>query len=237
MRIGRVLRSLAAPLILVALAPAPGWSLSIGQQDTFEDGTTAGWLVALLGAPSSSPPVNVPDGGPAGAGDNFLLLTSRGGSRAGSRLTAINVTQWAGDFVAAGISGIAMDLRNLGLTDLSLRLLFADPTTGPPQNLAFSTIAFLLPAGGGWTPALFPIGPGDLTVGVGSVTAALHNTIELRLYHSLAAAFPGDPIVASLGVDNITATTPEPASAVLLGSGLVALYSWQKTRRARRARP
>jgi hypothetical protein len=215
---GRGISRLAAvPLFLLILAPSPAWALSVGQRDTFEDGTTQSWIVGLLGAPHPA----------------------IGGGGAGSRLAVVNGVQWAGDFVAAGISGIRMDLNNLGTTDLSLRLLVADPSVGPPANVAFSTAALLLPAGGGWTEAYFPIGPADLTAELGSVTAALHNATQFRLYHGAALDFPGEPIVAALGVDNVTAVdnitpTPEPATAVLLGSGLLAL-SW-RARRSRRAR-
>jgi hypothetical protein len=235
-RVSRLAVSRLGVLVLaLAWAPSPAWALSIGQHDTFEDGTTQGWVVGLLGVPSPRPPVNRDTGGPAGAGDRFLFLTALGGAGAGSRLAAINVSQWTGDFIAAGISGIAMDLRNLGPSDLSLRLSFADPSGGPPANWAVSTTAFFLPAGGAWVAAFFPIGPADLTALDGSVTAALQGTTELRLFHSTSAAFPGDPIAASLGVDNITAT-PEPTSAALLGSSLLVLYSWHRTRRARRGR-
>jgi hypothetical protein len=47
----------------------------------------------------------------------------------------MNATQWAGDYLAAGIDGIAMDLRNLGTTDLTVRLLLEDPMGAPPANL------------------------------------------------------------------------------------------------------
>ena len=85
----------------------------IGQVDNFEDGTTQGWVVGLLGAPSPAPPQNIPNGGPLGAGDNYLQLTSVGGSGAGNRLVVINLAQWAGNYTAAGVTFIGMDLRNL----------------------------------------------------------------------------------------------------------------------------
>jgi len=223
-----VLWGLVGPLLLIGLLPSAGWSLSIGQRDTFEDGTAQNWIAVLGGAS----PVNVPSGGPAGAGDHYLLLTSVGGVGPGNRLTIINMSQWTGDFIAAGVSGIRMDLNNLGQTDLSLRLLFADPMGGPPTNQAFSAKAFKLPGDSGWTTAYFPIDPADLLAspGLGTVPAALHHTTGLLLFSSTGPAFPGDAIVATLGVDNITAT-PEPASAALLGSGLLALYTFTRIRR------
>ncbi|HJR05549.1 MAG TPA: hypothetical protein VKA83_28140 [Methylomirabilota bacterium] len=214
----------AVLLLLLGLSPALAWGLSIGQQDTFQDGTTNGWGVSLLDMSSPTPPVNVPGGGPGGATDSFLKITSVTGVGPGNLLSAINIRQWSGDYIAAGISGIRMDLNNVGSTGLSLRVLLSDATGAAAANAAFSTIPVLLPAGSGWVTELFSIAPGDLTPGVGSVTAALHNTVQLQLYHAVGATSAADSVTGTLGVDNITAT-PGPSSALLLGSGLLALYS------------
>ncbi len=214
----------AVPFVfLLASASSAVYALAAGQIDTFEDGTTQGWVVALFGAEHPDPPVNTPTGGPAGADDNFLQLTAVGGSGAGNRLAVINLTQWTGDFLAANITGIRMDCMNTGSTDLSLRLYFADPQGGPPENSALSTLALSLPAGGGWVSLDFPIGISDLTAGEGTVSAALTGATEMRLYHSPTAEFPGPPIVASLGVDNILAI-PEPSAIILLGLGGMLLF-------------
>jgi hypothetical protein len=215
-------------IFLFALLPTtPASALAIGQQDTFEDGTTQGWLTGLLGAPTPFPPENFPTGGPDGAGDAYLQLTSSGTQLSGGRMTAINVSQWTGDYIAAGIGAIRMDLINLGNTDLSLRLLFANPQAAPPTALAISTDAFLLPAGSGWTTVYFSIAPEDLTALLGSPVAALPGATEFRLFHSPTPNFPPDPAAAQLGVDNILAradaVVPEPASALLFGA---ALCSW-----------
>jgi hypothetical protein len=76
---------------------------------------------------------------------------------------------------------------------------------------------------------VFPIGPGDLTAGAGSTVNALATATELRIFHSTTAMFPGEAIVASLGVDNITAQAiPESSSVLTLGliAGLVGLVTW-----------
>ena len=94
-------------------------------------------------------------------------------------------------------------------------MLFEDPTIGPPNNEAVSSSAISLPAASGWTHVVFPITPGDVTAVLGSVDAALSNATTIRIFHATTAAFPGDPIVAQLGVDNIRAV-PEPSVAMLL---------------------
>ncbi|MEJ7616476.1 MAG: hypothetical protein WKF30_05790 [Pyrinomonadaceae bacterium] len=200
----------------LVLPPSAAADVVVGQVSDFEDGTTQGWVVNILGIGAHpAPPANVL-GGPAGADDNYLRLTSFGGGGAGSRLVAINLSPlWTGNYIAAGVNAIGMDLTNLGTTDLYLRLLFEDPTMGPPTNIAFSTDPIFLPAGSGWTPATFLVGPGFLTAGLGTVNAALTNTTAIRIYHSPTAGFPGPASAAVLGVDNITAAAvPEPASLV-----------------------
>jgi len=214
---------LAQLFLVVAFAAQPAAAVTLGQIDTFEDGTTQGWVVGVGGLGSSpTPPTNAPSNGPAGPDDGFLLLTAIGGEQPGGRLSVLNLSQWAGDYAAAGVTAITMDVLNLGSTDLSLRLLFEDPVAGPPSNVAASTLGISLPAGGGWTSVVFPIAPGDLTALMGTVENALGGATVMRLFHASATAFPGDPIVAQLGVDNVRAV-PEPSATLLLACGLAAL--------------
>src|SRR5258708_12696293 len=62
-------------LLMIGLSPGFAWGLSIGQKDTFQDGTTNGWGVSLLDISSPTPPVNMAGGGPAGAAPTFLKTT------------------------------------------------------------------------------------------------------------------------------------------------------------------
>ena len=232
MRLSKRLILLTSLALFLTGAP-PAFAVVIGQVDDFEDGTTQGWIVGLLGAAHPAPPMNVPTGGPAGVDDNYLLLTAVGGGAAGSRLTVLNPSAWAGDYTADGILVIAMDLKNFGGSDLNIRLWLEDPTNGPPVDIAFSG-AVSLPSGGDWTHVEFAIDPMSLTAFQGDVNTLLSNVTTLRIYHSPDPTIPGPSVVASLGVDNITAggaaAVPEPSSWMLLGSGLAGLRALRRKR-------
>lgn len=217
-------RSIATAGLAAALTLAQGAAaVTLGQIDDFEDGTTQGWVVGSGGMGTHpAPPTVVATGGPGGADDSYLLLTAIGGFGAGGRFAVINASQWSGDYTNSGISGIAMQVNNVGLTDLSLRLLFEDPMGGPPSNAAISSDAIVVPSGSGWVSILFPIAPDALTAVFGSVSAALGNATAVRLFHGADAIFPGEPIVAQLGVDDIRAV-PEPGTALLSTFGIAAL--------------
>src|SRR5690606_17750449 len=152
-----------AVVVLLAVLSAAGTSPGvaaplIGQIDTFEDGTTQGWSVDLLGGGGHPTPPSNQTGGQGGAEDNYLLLQSLGGSGAGSKLSAATLdARWTGDYLAAGVTAITMDVINLGQTDLFLRFGFEDPIPGPPANIAFTDAVFV-PAGGGWMPIQFLVG-------------------------------------------------------------------------------
>jgi len=218
------MRKITLTLFAIAVAATvttiPAYAQSVGQVDTFEDGTTQGWTSALLGMPNPNPPINVSTGGPAGTDDNYLLLTSNGLEGPGGKLVAINLDQWTGDYEAAGITGITMDVNNFGSDELNLRLLFE--SGGPPTDIAVSTTGVLVAANSGWTTIHFDINPEDLTALVGTVDNALTNTTAFRLFNSSGASFPGPVSTSSLGVDNMRAV-PEPATIIgtLCGLGML----------------
>ena len=210
--------------------------------DDFEDGTTENWFAGggPLNEVPPNPPTNVATGGPAGAGDNFLLLTAIGGGGPGSRLVAMNGSQWAFDYVAGNVALIEMDVQNLSNTDLALRLLFEDPSGGPPTNVAGSTVPIIVPSGSGWVHVVFPITQADLTAFSGTALGALANATLVRLYHDPGpiAEFPGPPIAAQLGVDNISATinvVPEPSLLLLsVVGGVLAARRYRRSPAERR---
>jgi PEP-CTERM motif len=207
----------------VCLLSAPAFGAAIvGQIDTFQNSTTDNWFSGGLGMGQMPPtPPHVVSGGKGGPTDLYLVLTAIGGTGPGSKISVINTTQWTGNYLTSGISGIGLDLINLGNTTLDIRLQFEDPMFGPPADIAVSTNPFVLAPGSGWQHALFSTLPSAFTAAEGSVTAALSNTTALRIIHSTVAD-EATSIVGVLGVDNIQAV-PEPGTFLLFSAGLAAL--------------
>ena len=217
----KMLSRIAGTLLLAAylLQPAVSSAITLGQIDTFQDGTTQNWSI---GAPTTLTPVNVPAGGPAGDIDAFMQLTAvgNGSPNVARRLSVINEVQWAGNYPAAGVNAVTMSVKNLGPTDLFLRLMVAVAAVPgfAPTDEAVSTVPVFLPAGGGWTSASFPIAPANLTATRGSLLTALTNAAEFRIIHNPNPTFPPPVVVAQLGVDNIHAVrgAPLPSLPLLL---------------------
>lgn len=223
-----------SPLPLAALLSGALLSLStaahgvtLAQVDDFEAGTVLGW-----GNGSAPDPVNITTGGPLGLNDNYLQITSDG-SGPGGKLTSYNRAQWLGNYNAAGVTEIAMDLKGFsspGSADLSIRFALKTGTgSGAPGYV--STTAFALPIDGLWHHAVFSLSAMTAVGSPGTLNAVLAGPLEARILHAAAAnTVHGDSIVGQFGVDNIQAV-PEPAVTGLcaLGFGAFALR-----RRARR---
>jgi hypothetical protein len=202
----------------------------LGQVDTFENNTSQGWMIGnpLARNPPVTdpftPPAIVPTGGPAGAGDHFLLLTADD-VRAGGRLTVFNRQQWAGNFLSAGVNAVELELKNFGTTNLSIRIAIkAGIGIGSPGYS--STVPFDLPPDGQWHQALFQLDAASLTpIGAAPpLDVLLSNVAEFRILNSARPALNGDDVTAQLGIDEIRALeVPELGSLALFlacGAGL-----------------
>src|SRR5690349_11298324 len=121
-------------LSLLCFAAVSAQAATLGQIDTFTTGTQ-GWIAP---DPTNPNPPSTALGGPGGASDPYLKLVANGDTGPGSRLTVVNDAQWTGDFIAAGIRSIGMDVQNFGPSDVYLRLLFEHMTVPntPPVDLA-----------------------------------------------------------------------------------------------------
>jgi hypothetical protein len=215
MRLSHFVRAVVA-VAVVLLAPTAGrGQIQPGQVDTFTDGTTAGWS---QGFNSPNPPVVVP-GGPGGPSDNFLRVTATG-IGAGGRITIFNRAQWLGNYNAAGIVAIEMDLQapDTNTQPLSMRIAYkVDAGQFSPGYV--TTTPFVLPPDGQWYHATFTLTAAQMTA-VGSpppFADLMNGPGEMRILHSAGTVLNGDPINAIVGIDNIRASpVPEPAGLVVV---------------------
>jgi len=195
---------------LHAFVTSHAQAVAFGQVDTFQDGSTMGWQE---GASSPNPPANVANGGPGGTGDRYLENDSSGGFGAGGRMIMFNGAQWLGNYTAAGVNRITMQMANFGATTLNMRIAF----TGAGTSYGSNTAA-VLPADGVWRSISFDLTPGALTNMGGSATVeqALSNVSAFRIVSAVGGpSIVGDMIEGTLGVDNITATSiPVAAPAI-----------------------
>ena len=183
------------------------------------------------GVGNAIPVTNIPNGGPGGAGDSYIQVTSDGNG-SGGKLTAFNRDQWLGNYITAGVTGIEVDLMNQGSVDLSIRLAFK---TGPGNNGAngYLTQAMLLPVGSGWQHFTISLAPSDLIPVGGPAPWDSFFIGEVRFIHEVGTtSLSGTPVVGQLGIDNIRAV-PEPATTTLVTGTLVALagFLFRRTRR------
>ena len=205
-------------LLLLGLAPLSAVrAVTVGQIDTFQDGTTNNWT---NGHPTiGTPPINIGTGGPAGAADKFLEVRASGSGSDG-RLTTFNRTQWVGNYIAAGVTEIDIDLENLGSVTLSIRLAFrANTFMGAPGYL--STTPISLAPNSGWQHASFLIASSSLTAVGGPAAFTTFFTAgpaEVRIINEAGTTdLEGDFVTSQLGIDNIHAV-PEPSTTVLVVS-------------------
>jgi hypothetical protein len=206
--------AVAAACLALALAAAPAGAVTAGNVDTFQAGAE-GWYVP---AGTPLPPEVIDTGGPAGAGDAFLQLSSSGTGGAGGKLVVFGSNDWIGNYAAAGVTSIALDAKNLGTTNLQLRLYFKGPA-----GSALSTAGVNLAAGSGWTHLVFPLAPAALSGA--NPAATLANVTEFRLFHNESPAFPPSAVLGTLGIDNVTAVAavPEPGTLALWAAGAAIL--------------
>jgi hypothetical protein len=185
----------------------------IDQLDDFQDSTTQGW-----GIGAGPQPEIMTDGGPLGASDRFMMMTADGSS-SGGRLTVFNRSQWLGDYIAAGVTAVQIDLRNFSTQTLTIRIAFKN-TTSPGSAGFSSATGFSLPADGQWHTAVFPITAAGMApvFNPGDFNTFMMNPAEMRILHATSPSVTGNSIVAQMGVDNIRAI-PAPGAAALLVSG------------------
>ncbi len=207
-------------LFLLVALPLTASAIFLDQIDDFTEGTTNNWTIGNPGSPFA--PINVPSGGPFDTGespDAFLELSSSGVSGSGGKLTTFNTSQWTGDYIGSGVTGISAYFNNTGSNPVTMRLGF-----GGAGAIFGTQHGFTLTPGSGWQEVTFSLSASDLTLisGSGSFEQTFADIAEIRILSSVNPAFSGDQIAATVGVDNIAAI-PEPSSIFLLLAGTAGL--------------
>ena len=199
----RKVTGLAAGMILALTAAA--WAVSPAEVDDFQDGTFENWTggVSLT---------NVPNGGPLGLGDRYLNVSSF------NRLATYNINQWTGDYQAAGVLDIGVDMRNPNAEPLEMRIVLFSPN----DTRYTSATPHVVPGDSQWHHYVFSLRESDLIVvqDLGtSYGSLMTNMARLMFRYDDVGMAGGTPYIGQMGIDNVTAIVPEPslAAAALLG--------------------
>ena len=206
MRITRARIVACSTGLLLACGQRGLGGVTLGQTDTFQDGTTNGWQ---QGGVSPNQPTNTPSGGPNGSGDMYLSVISSGAFGAGGKLVVFNTQQWTGDFFTPGVTRVDAEMDNLGSTPLFMRVALRD-AAGSEYS---STNSVMLGAGSGWTAVSFDLTSSGLSrvSGADSLSTTLSSVNEFRfLSAQFGPAFNGDTMAATLGLDDVHAASAAP---------------------------
>ena len=180
----------------------------------FQDGTTQEWEIGR----ATIQPFNVADGGPDGVGDAFVETVATGEGGPGGRLIIFNEGElWTGDYLAAGVTRIRAQVSAISDEPLNLRVALASNNQQATTWFA-STESFTLPGDGEWREVVFEIDEASLTQveGVASYNDVFSDVGVLRILSSEDASFQGDPIAATLRLDDVTAEGELPNVAPTL---------------------
>jgi hypothetical protein len=192
-----LLNTVLAGLFMTSVAVS---QITLGQLDDFSSGI-AGWERGTV--------VN-----------NELELVADGSGPNG-KLVTFNQTQWTGDYASASVSQIAMSVTNPGDQALSMRVALGTGSNANDGTWYASTEAASVPAGG-TEYMTFSLDPTVMTLVEGSADYAtvLSGVVTLRILHSASPSAQGDPISATIYIDDIEALGPVGVGLKKADSGI-----------------
>ncbi len=214
-------RARRAVLAGLALLTPTAAALAVDPEafESFASGTLGGWG-------GGSAPTLVSNGGPSGAFDAYVRISSGAGGSPNLALTNSDV-RWTGNYQSPIIIGMEAAMANFGQTPVSMRWTFFNTNT----NRYSTTDVAVVPADGQWRTYQWLFSPygffglqqvqGTLPVEVGMTGVS-----QISLRHNVLPAPGGDAITASLGVDNIRVIPFIPAgntATIVALSGVVLL--------------
>jgi hypothetical protein len=213
-------------LSVVVASARVGQCVTLNQVDLFQ-GSKDNWTDGHGGVNGTL----VTTGGPNGAGDSYLQVSS-GTFDSEPRLVTFNEAQWTGNYIAAGVNAISMSLKNFGASTLPIRITIRDAAGGQTVGGYSSKNPFMLPADGQWHTAQFLLDAADMTPvgfsGLPPLATELTAVQDFRLVSAGQPSIIGDAINARIGVDDIRAgSVPEPTAYSLLIIGGAVLIAFR----------
>jgi hypothetical protein len=210
----------ALPLLWLSSA---AWAVTAGQVSNFQDGTIQNWLTG----PVAPLPTNIATGGPAGAGDRYLRVDP------GAHLAFFNPSDFAGNYSAAGVLDVGIDILNFNPNTVSNIADMRVVLFGPSGSRWSSNSFVAVPPDNVWHHCTFSLRQSDLTqVIVGDTYASTMASVQQLMFRHDSNPTPtsgGSPFLGSIGADNITAiAAPEPSS---VSAGIIASAVILKRRR------
>ena len=211
----RKFMGLAAGCVLTISGAAH--AVSPTEVDNFQDGTLENWGAGTIIS------TNIANGGPTGTGDRYLQIESS------TRLAVLNTVQWIGDFQAAGVLDVEVDFLNPVSNGqaLDMRIVLFSPI----DTRFTSAVANVVPNDGQWHSYSYSLRQADL-INVNNTgttyPALMSNVARMMFRHDDIGQAGGTPFIGTLGIDNIAAVVPEPASM-----GAIALLGLLGVRRRR----
>lgn len=189
------------------------FGITLGQTDNFNDGSLHDWATGDI---NPNPHVNVPNVGQLGAGDHVMnVLSNAEGGGPGAQPVVFNTVQWTGDYLAAGVTEITLDINNLSAIPIHPGL----EVRGPGGTL-FTLVGATVPANSGWVSVSISLDPSNFVGGNALLTLAGVTELRFREIQGGSTVVPN--AATSAYYDNITAV-PEPATLSLLGLGAAAM--------------
>jgi autotransporter-associated beta strand protein len=186
-----------AALGVVGVSSSTSKAVTLGQLDTFNDGTLDNW-------DGGDTLANVGTGGPAGVGDKYLSAKTTGSPGGpGSHLATDNTVQWPGNYSAAGIIDVSVDMLNPNAVVLPMRVVLF----GPSGERWTSAVADSVPADGVWHHEVFSLLQPDLLEVSGSTaySATITAVSRLMFRYDPTASSGGAVFNGSIGIDNVLA--------------------------------
>lgn len=208
------LRSILVGMMVLS-APASGSSVFV--ISTFDAGSD-GWQ-----------PWDTSSAGGLSPGNPYLSVDADGSGVKGKAITFNPTAEWTGNYLAAGITEVRLDIANMSEFDTVQLRVAVGNRASPMQSGGTWWVSLLpvtIPTSSGWSQASLSLKEADL-VRVGNEMGELGTDTyaetfsDIRNIRILSANLPlgaiGDEFIGTVAMDNISLIVPEPSTPLMFG--------------------